>query len=490
MAAPSADFIMSIEQECLTCVLETQPERPDCFSELFRALARAVPTLSGPSGLFTPYGRMYLDSGHIELAMIECHSPYVLPLVIERQFHVVAQAVAELNRSGTKLLVSANNHSGVLAPSCAVWGSHENYMVEQHPTVFTDLVLPFLVTRVYGGAGSIFCDGSFVAGVRATAMELPTGGSTTYSRAIHSTSREEHHMGRVSNRFRYHLILGDGHRCQFNTALQFGATALALKAIIFDQRQLRKDLAGLNAFGSPDWVRMLHRFNILQQPNGELQVDPIIIATQRVFLEAARRYVERLDEPAGWMPELLQDWDDTLTALDKLDRPWLSARLDAFAKYELYSAVLEDEGRSWHDLSANSSLLSELALLDHSYHNFADEDSVFRILEQDGLLDHRVGPWIAPGEEADPFVSEAATRARPRAQFIREHAGDSRYMVDWSCVHDHVERRTARLDDPFAEQLGEWSDPAPQPPPPPTLDELQQRLHRARAAATAGTPSG
>lgn len=489
MAAPSADFIMSTEQECLTCVLESPPERADCFGELFRTISRNVPTLPGPSGIFTPYGRAYLDSGHLELAMIECHSPYVLPLVIERQYHVVGRAVAELAQNGMKLLIAGNNHSGVLAPGCPVWGSHENYMVEQHPTAFTDLVLPFLITRLYGGAGSVLLNGAFVAGVRATAMELATGGSTTYSRAIHSTSREEHHMGRVSNRFRYHLILGDGHRCQFNTALQFGATALALKAIIHD-RQLRKDLARLNPFPGQDWVAHLHRLNVLQQPKGELCIDPVIVETQRIYLEAARRYVERLDHPPGWIPELLQDWDDMLTALADLDRPWLAARLDAFAKYEFYSAVLSDEGSSWADLPKRLSLISELALLDHSYHNFSQEDSAFRLLEQDGLLEHRVGPWIAPGDEAEPFVSEAATRARPRARFIKEHSGsERRYLVDWSCVHDQLERRTARLDDPFAEQYGEWSEPAPQPPKPPTLAELQQRLRRTRDAETTAPSS-
>lgn len=484
MSAPSADFIVSTEQECLTCLLDPPAPQHDPFGEFFRTMPTMAPALPGPSGVFNTYGRTYLDSGHIELALIECHSPYVLPLVIERQYHIVARTLEDMAARGIRMLIAGNNHSGLLQPGCAVWGSHENYLVENHPTSFTDLVLPFLVTRLYGGAGGIYVTGAFVAGVRATAMELATGGSTTYSRAIHSTSREEHHMGGNTGRFRYHLILGDGHRCQFNTALQFGATALALKAIIYD-KQLRKDLAKLKAFSAGNWVGMLQQLNILQAPGGELRIDPLVVETQRVYLEAARRYAESLPEVPGWIPETLRDWEDTLNAYAALDRPWLAARLDAFAKYEFYSAVLADEGCSWEELPRRPHLLNELALLDHSYHNFSDPDSVFCMLEQDGLLEHRVAPWIAPGDEAEPYISEAATRARPRGRFIIEHAGDQRYMVDWSFIHDQIDRRTIRIDDPFADQLGDWTKPADAPAPRLSLAEIQRRLREAQSAASA-----
>lgn|GEM_PF-3615495 len=43
-------------------------------------------------------------------------------------------------------------------------------------------------------------------------------------------------MGPKPNCFRYHQILGDGHRNHFNLALQFWATALALKAAIYDKK--------------------------------------------------------------------------------------------------------------------------------------------------------------------------------------------------------------------------------------------------------------
>jgi hypothetical protein len=163
-----------------------------------------------------------------------------------------------------------------------------------------------------------------------------------------------------------------------------------------------------------------------------------------------------MDNPPDWIPRLLADWQRTLLAYESDDIAWLARHLDAFAKHELYKAVLRERGCSWSKLSRRRPLADELALLDQSYHEFCHEDSVFHQLEQAGLLDHRVGPRIDPGQEADPYVPEVATRARPRAIFIRDHPNRSEFSIDWSCIHDRRRSRVARLDDPFAWDLGEW----------------------------------
>jgi hypothetical protein len=62
-------------------------------------------------------------------------------------------------------------------------------------------------------------------------------------------------------------------------------------------------------------------------------------------------------------------------------------------------------------------------------------------------------------------------------------------MADWSCIYDQTSRITARLDDPFAEQLGAWSEPPPAAPAAPTLAEIHERLRQQQAAApTTATP--
>ena len=484
MLTINPDTVVSTELECLTCVLKTTPDCASPVGELFRVMKEFAPTLPGPSGNHNAYGRVYVDSGHVELGMCECRSPYMLPLIIERQQNVIAQALSKMAEGGVRLLLANNNHSGLLQQGCPVWGSHENYLTDAHPKKWGDLILPFLVSRIYGGAGGIeFPSGTFLAAVRPICMELTTGGSTTYNRSIHSTSREEHHMGRAPRRYRYHLILGDGHRSHFNIMLQFAATALAIKAVIFD-RKLKQELAQLDYAQNCDWVGLLKEFNVLQTPKGELQIHPRVTQTQRVYLNAAHRYVNALSSVPAWMHEALQDWDDTLTAMERLDRDWLAPRLDAFAKYEYYSAVLRDAKSSWSRLPRKTSLFNELALLDHSYHDFSDPESVFTLMESDGLLDHRVGPLVAPGDEPEPFVPQTGTRATPRARFIKEHAGQDRYLVDWSSIADRQERRTMRSGDPFAEQFDEWSAPRPKPeagdPALPTFAELQETLRRAR----------
>lgn len=447
-------FVMSTELELLTTVPENPEATPMAIEELFGVLAELAPTLPGPSGLFNGYGRIYQDCGHVELAICECDSPYTLPLIVEQQQTLVARAVERLKKQRINLLLAANNHSGVLTRGCPVWGAHENYCVDRHPRTFSTDILPFLVTRIYGGAGGIEApDGTFLAAVRPLCMELPTGGDTTSRRAIHSTSRDENHMDPDTGLFRYHLILGDGHRSHYNTSLQFGSTMLAL--CVCSDTQLQRELATLPEFRDPQWLALLNQCNVLRQPDGDLAIDSLVITTQRLYWQAASRFVETHDCPE-WTHRTLTDWEQTLDAFERCDRTWLT-RLDAFAKYEFYSAVLEQQGLDWADLSAQpTAYFSELALLDHSYHNFCDPDSVFSLLERDGVLLHRDAAATPPGQEREPFIPAVETRAKTRARFIKEHQGQLRYVVDWSVVKDREERRVAGLRSPFADEFGPW----------------------------------
>lgn len=449
------DVIVSTELECLTTTLGSADRRP-AYGKFLDNLSKQSPSLPCSSGIFNFFGRVYIDCGHVEVAASECASPYDLPLILECQQDLMRLAIAQLQQEGTRLLLANNNHSGLLTDDCPTWGAHENYLTEVHPVELRELMLPFLVTRIYGGAGGIeFPSGAFLAAARPKRMELATGGGTTECRAIHSTAREEHHMGCNPSRFRYHLILGDGHRSHFNVALQFAATALAIKAVIYD-RQLADDVAKLKRkLQRPSWVATLRRLNRLAEPGRPVKVDPLVIDTQRIYLAAAARYADQLKNPPEWMARALIDWEQTLDAYERNDLPWLAARLDSFTKYLFFSSVLEEQGKSWRQLPGDDILFHELALLDQSYHAFSDPNSVFDRLVEIEAVDHRVGPPLAADheEEKDRFVPKLGTRADVRAEFIRDHQGESQYCVDWSHIMDFKDNRVFKLEHPFATKL-------------------------------------
>ncbi len=477
------DFLMSVENECLTVFQGREDFKPDPalvrqFLDFFREEA---PSLRSPSGVMNGYGLAYPDpTGHLEFAACECHSPYLLPTVVEQQQILTARALKRLEREAGLRLVLANlTYAGKYRPGrSSTWGAHSNFLVEQRPADFGERILPFLATRIYAGAGVVALPGGeFLASSRAPMMACDTGGGTMDNRAIHSLARDEPHIPDACRRWRYHLICGDGHRAHFNVALQFGATAAALKAVFFNPR-LHERLPAYcrdGSFGS--WTGAMQRLNVLASPGQALKVDRRVIEVQRVYLDGAREYAAARSRVPPWFPRLLADWEATLRAMESGDHAWLAARLDAWAKYELCTQVLEADGRTWADLPRVPHLFDELALLDQNYHEFANPNSVFCLLEREGALAHRVAPLLEPGAEPEPFVPDTPTRARARALFIRQHAGNADLMVDWSWAADLRTGSRRYLSDPFAASFG------PRERDPQAFQTAEQFLARRRTPA-------
>jgi len=459
MCPAKSDFAFGVEMECLTVVPECHLDKETVIHNFFANLAKQAPSLGAYRGVFNAYGRCYFDVGHVELATSECASPYVLPSIVDRIQAVAARSVAALERSGTPMILANNNHSGLLAPECSVWGTHENYLVEKRPEPLGDLILPFLTSRIYAGAGGVlFPNGDYLAGVRPNCMAVATGGGTTDCRAIHCTVGRPHHAETRPRRYRYHLISGDGHRSQFNWSLQIGATALAVKAVLYDA-ETRAAAIRLRVDQPAGWVTLLKRNNLLAKAGQPLRVAPEVISTQRMYLDGARRFAGRLETSPDWIPRLLNDWENTLDAYQRMDRAWLAARMDAFAKYELFSAVLQDAGCDWSVLRNHADLFPELALLNQNYHEFCNRDSAFTRLANAGLLQHRVALPVEPGDEPDPYVPNTGTRAAVRARFIKAHDNASNLIIDWTHVHDTTTGKYRRLASPFATEYGPWQGP-------------------------------
>lgn len=460
-------FLFSMEQECLTIVEGTDEEGAllVAIHAFLSQVRKLVPNVLGAGGLFTGYGRLYEDCGHVEYALAECDSPVTLAAMNESMQQVCWQAIQAVREAGTPLRLVANNHGGLLARTSPTWGTHENYLVERHPSEFTELILPFLVTRLYAGSGGLrFPTGQFVASVRAEFLTLATGGGTTRQRAIHSTSREEH-LSAAGNGFRYHLLGMDGHRSQFNLGLCMGATALTLKALVRD-RELPAALAALAGrlpLGGR-WTRTLQKFNRLGSACEAPRVDPLVIEVQRIYLDAARRTVDAMDAPPAWTAQTLTDWQDTLDALARMDREWLATRLDAFTKFELYAAHYAETGLVGTTLRRNGPAFAHLALLDHSYHEFESPESAFESAVNAGLVDHRLVERVPPGAEPEPWVPEVSTRARARARFIHEHREARGLTMDWSLVTDRESMRLRKLNAPFDTEYTDWSTVEDSPP--------------------------
>jgi hypothetical protein len=453
------EFLMSIDAECFTAMPRASGDfgRVANLHALVESIAQEVPSLPAPTGVFTGYGRVYLDCCHVELAAAECASPYEVPVILEQLERLVALAAAHLREQGTVVLVGTSTHSGRLGPRAPSWGAHENYLLGKSPAELADRALPFLVTRVFAGAGGIWAPtGEFVAGTRLTALTLDRGGGTTAERAIFSTARQEHLARGRPGIHRCHLILGDGHRSHWSLALQLGATALVLRAIEAEPDRVVPFARREGADQSDFWLAAIRSFNTLAMPGERPAVHPRVLEIQRFYLDLARRFVSRLSDPHPWTGRLLRDWAETLNRLEDGDEDWLAVRLDPWIKRRLFSAWLAQRGASWDQVPRRPDLLDGLALLDQDYHTFAGPLILFDRLEAAGLIEHRTVEAVAPGGEAEPFVPAVASRARARARFIRTHSGTAGLLMDWAAVFDLTSGRSRRLDDPFATEFGPW----------------------------------
>ena len=153
--------IFGLENEYgVTCTLRGQRRlSPD---EVARYLFRRVVSWGRSSNVFLENGaRLYLDVGsHPEYATPECDSIHDLVVhdkagerILEQLLGSAEQRLREEGIRGVIYLFKNNTDSAGNS-----YGCHENYLVEREGdfTKFTDVLIPFLVTRqVYAGAGKV-----------------------------------------------------------------------------------------------------------------------------------------------------------------------------------------------------------------------------------------------------------------------------------------------------------------------------------------------
>ena len=239
--------IFGLENEYgVTCTLRGQRRlSPD---EVARYLFRRVVSWGRSSNVFLENGaRLYLDVGsHPEYATPECDSIADLVVhdkagerILEGLVRSAEQRLREEGIRGEVYLFKNNTDSAGNS-----YGCHENYLVERDGdfTKFTDVLIPFLVTRqVYAGAGKVLQTARgamYCVSQRAEHIWEGVSSATTRSRPIINT-RDEPHAD--AERFRrLHVIVGDSNMSEYTTFLKVGTTSIVLRMLEEDSRPVAR----------------------------------------------------------------------------------------------------------------------------------------------------------------------------------------------------------------------------------------------------------
>src|ERR1700755_565069 len=312
--------IFGLENEYgVTCTLRGQRRlSPD---EVARYLFRRVVCGARPRTVSLENGaRLYLDVGsHPEYATPECDSIRDLVIhdkagerILEGLVKSAEQRLREEGIRGEVYLFKNNTDSAGNS-----YGCHENYLVERDGdfTKFTDVLIPFLVTRqVYAGAGKVLQTARgamYCISQRAEHIWEGVSSATTRSRPIINT-RDEPHAD--AERFRrLHVIVGDSNMSEYTTFLKVGATALLLRMLEDPGFPLR-DMTLENPIRA---IREISHDTTCKRrvrlANGRAAS---AFDIQSEYLNRARRYQEK----KGLSPledQALDMWEHCLTQIDK-----------------------------------------------------------------------------------------------------------------------------------------------------------------------------
>jgi proteasome accessory factor A len=434
--------IFGLENEYgVTCTLRGQRRlSPD---EVARYLFRRVVSWGRSSNVFLENGaRLYLDVGsHPEYATPECDSIADLVVhnkagerILEGLVRSAEQRLIEEGIRGEVYLFKNNTDSAGNS-----YGCHENYMVEREGdfTRFTDVLIPFLVTRqVYAGAGKVLQTARgamYCVSQRAEHIWEGVSSATTRSRPIINTRDEP--LADAERFRRLHVIVGDSNMSEYTTFLKIGATSIVLRMLEEDSRPWR-DLTLENPIRAIREIshdttcrRRVRLANGRELSAVEMQGEYL----QRAVQFATRRGLSPLEEQALGM------WEHVMTHLEN-DPLKLSTEVDWVIKYHTIEAY-----REGHELALTN---PRVALLDLAYHDVTRARSLYYLLERRGAVERTATDEAIEKATVTP---PQTTRARLRGAFIKRAKERKRdYTVDW--VHlklNDQAQSTVLCKDPF-----------------------------------------
>ena len=398
-------------------------------------------------------GRLYVDAvgDHEEYATPECSSLFDV-ITWDRAGHRLLQGV--LDDLGMAEEVSFHNNS-VDHFGGHTFGCHENYLVDldadhfQHTLAY---LLPFLVTRqIFAGVGRVGGHRLNHSDLRHNVMDIGEHVADTlwvshiYGVEIDETvdfqlsQRADHIVRTIASRVRFnraiinpkwetfyafnhlhrlHLLFGESNMSEYAAALKVGTTRIALELVeenlVPEAALLANPLEALKTVSrDPSW-----RWTVRRQDGSTIGA----VDLQRLYLEAAKRRLSKLDEETDWV---LREWESTLDALER--DPWeLEDRLDWVAKRRLVETYREAEGVSWQ--------AEILQSLDLEYHNINPEKGLYHGLQEIGAVQRvTTDEAIREATHRAPDNTRASARARVIQALIKE--GCRRYVIDWDGVY-------------------------------------------------------
>jgi hypothetical protein len=115
--------------------------------------------------------------------------------------------------------------------------------------------------------------------------------------------------------------------------------------------------------------------------------------------------------------------------------------------------LLRSHGLQWDDVRTLLSYRQKFFEIDTRFGQLGAK-GIFSVLDQAGVLNHRVGD--ADSIEEAVTQPPAIGRARIRGQVVQRLAGSGSARCDWQCVIDYNKSQALDLSDPFASQES-WS---------------------------------
>ena len=400
--------------------------------------------------------QIYVDCGHIEIALPECSNPKDVVL-----YNQAASSILKRVADKKNIFVFKNN----LDSEEISFGCHENYSLDIislkenlkirnniksenfHSSCISKIsysLIPFLITRpIIAGSGYI-SDNKYLLSQRATTIEIDVSPNTTKYRAIINTKNEPFSKTGI----RLHLISGDSNISEYTNYLKIGATSLVLtmieQGIQFPEISVENPVETLKEINRKKIDSKINGLKIITKKPGlgkyfsiseEVSSSPLEI--QRIYLKKAQEFLSDNKNPLPlWAEKLAKEWEFVLNSLQE-DPKLLNRHIDWVIKKFLITEYIKS-----NKIKIYSEKAKKIDLCYHLISNNGGFDSYSSILNLEKILTEEE---IKNAINSPPKDTRAYGRTKILELLLRENA--KKISVSWDFVY-HL-RGNFQLPEPY-----------------------------------------